>query len=76
VIWGTINQRSHQCKLILEEQEALRSILITIYDLANKSSLTLERVNHIISSADQVKFERAARMIRQLDPQPDTHDDQ
>jgi len=64
-------------KLILEEQPGLRSVVSTvIYDLANESSLTVERANDIISGAELVKFERAAPMIRQLDPQPDTHDDQ
>jgi hypothetical protein len=54
-------------RLFLEELVALRSIVSSvIYDLASEHSLSVERMNQIIAHADQVKFERAGKIIEQV----------
>ena len=54
-------------RLILEELAALRSIVSSvIYDLATEPSLSVERMNQIITHADQVKFERAVETFNQF----------
>ena len=62
-------------KLILEQLAALRGIVSSVmYDLATQASLNAERMNQIITHAEQTKFERAAQIINQLlKRQPDTH---
>jgi hypothetical protein len=54
-------------QMLLEEFTALRSIVSSvIYDLATESSLSVERMDQIIAHADQVKFERAGKIIEQV----------
>ena len=52
---------------LLEEFAALRSIISSVmFDLATQSTLTTERMNQIISHAEQSKIERASHIIGQL----------
>lgn len=52
---------------VLEELAALRTIVSTLmFDLATGSTLTTDRMDQIITHAEQSKAERAAHIIHQL----------